>query len=96
MHWRSKRQTVPAKSTAIAEYISLDKGTEELLWIRNMFIELGLNVNVKPRGNNEEFGTITIFEDNQPCIRIAENPPLSQQSKSIDLMYHIARFYMRE
>ena len=90
VHWRSKRQSVVAKSTAVAEYISLAEGIEELLWIRNMLIEMGLNANIE-QSEGDSFGEIPVYEDNIPCINIAENPLLSQKTKSIDLHYHIAR-----
>jgi len=83
--WRSKRQPIPAKSTAEAEYISLAEGMEECLWLRNLLAELG-----------EEVKSIPAKEDNQACIHIAENPKVTQRTKAIDMRYHYARHYVRD
>ena len=66
-HWRSKRQPMPAWSTAEAEYISLAEGQREALWANMLMQELGAATK-----------RIETLEDNQACIRIAENPVLTQ------------------
>ena len=32
-----------------------------------------------------------LYEDNQACIRIAENPCLAERTKHIDIKYHFLR-----
>lgn len=46
-----------------------------------MLSELGLTNN----------GPITILEDNQSCIKIANNPELHGRSKHIDIRYHFVQ-----
>jgi hypothetical protein len=84
-HWRSKRQPMPAWSTAEAEYISLAEGQREALWANMLMQELGAATK-----------RIETFKDNKACIRIAENPVLTQRTKSLNLMYHFARHYVQE
>mmetsp|Transcript_23981 Transcript_23981/g.35952 ORF Transcript_23981/g.35952 Transcript_23981/m.35952 type:complete len:91 (+) Transcript_23981:1993-2265(+) len=38
--------------------------------------------------------TTPVYEDNQPCIKIASNPIQMQRTKAIDLAYHIVRQYV--
>ena len=83
--WRSKRQSLPALSSAEAEYISLSEGMKEAIWLKNLFSEL-----------NDKITCIPTYEDNQACIHIAQTAILSQRSKSIDLKYHFARHYVQE
>ena len=84
IHWKSKRQTIAVKSSAIAEYVALSEGLDELLWMRNLYLELG--VKLEPT---------TVYEDNTACIRIAENPILSQKTKAVDLHFHYCRDHLQ-
>ena len=84
--WKSQRQTFPAKSTAEAEYIACSEAMADAVWLKNLMVELGEKVE-QP---------IPIYEDNKACIRIAENPVVSQRSKSIDIKYHIVRHWVAE
>jgi len=82
--WKSKRQSVPALSTAEAEYIALAMGIHEGKWLLALTQEIGFF----------EITSIRVLEDNQACIRIAKNPVLTQRSKAIDIKYHYARHYV--
>ncbi|GAB5360028.1 hypothetical protein AAMO2058_000592200 [Amorphochlora amoebiformis] len=84
IHWRSKRQTIAVKSSAIAEYVALSEGLDELLWMRNLFLELDVKL-----------GSSMVYEDNTACIRIAENPILSQKTKAVDLHFHYCRDHLQ-
>ena len=50
-------------------------------WIRQLFWELGF----------EQNQPTVVFEDNQACIKMAENPLVSQRTKHIDIIYHFVR-----
>eukprot|EP00468_Gymnochlora_sp_CCMP2014_P011504 CAMPEP_0167749862 /NCGR_PEP_ID=MMETSP0110_2-20121227/5657_1 /TAXON_ID=629695 /ORGANISM="Gymnochlora sp., Strain CCMP2014" /LENGTH=1396 /DNA_ID=CAMNT_0007635091 /DNA_START=3079 /DNA_END=7269 /DNA_ORIENTATION=+ len=84
VQWKSRRQPVPAKSTAEAEYISLAEGISEGLLLKNLLKEL-----------DEDPGSVLINEDNQACVRIASNPVITQRSKAIDIKYHYARYHVQ-
>jgi hydrogenase maturation factor len=79
--WRSKKQSVTAQSTAEAELISASMAAREATHLRLLLSELSY-----------EQGQTTIFEDNQACIKIAENPITSERTKHIKVKY----FYVRE
>ena len=79
--WKSRRQSMIALSTGEAEYISLCDAAKMASWIRQLFCELGF----------EQKQPTVIFEDNQACIKMAENPVVSQRTKHIDIQYHYVR-----
>ena len=82
--WKARRQSVPVKSSAAAEYIALAEATDEVLWARGLLRELGFNL-----------GTTTMHEDNQATIKIGENQILSERTKSLDITYHRVRHYVQ-
>ena len=79
--WSSKRQSVTALSTAEAELISASAATQEATYLRQLLLELSVK---QPQ--------TLIFEDNEACIKIAENPITSQRTKHVKVKY----FYVRE
>ena len=79
--WMSKRQSITAQSTAEAEYVAASSATSEVLYLRKLLSELGM----------PQMSATTVFEDNQPCIQIANNPGTSARTKHIALRYHAVR-----
>lgn len=79
--WSSQRQSVVAKSTAEAELMATCHAASEAIHLRMLLEEIGL-----PQD------TTKIYEDNQPCIKISENPINSKRSKHI----HVRWFFIRE
>lgn len=65
--WRSIKQSTVATSTSLAEMIALYECSRELTWIQQFLSELstGLHINIKSK-------PITIYEDNQACIKQLE------------------------
>lgn len=82
--WRSKKQTVVAMSSAEAEYISLSEACRELVWIRRL-----LNDFHQPQNT----ATI-IYEDNQSCLKLAQNENLSGRTKHIDTKKYFVKDYI--
>lgn len=82
--WKSQRQTFPARSTAEAEYIACSEAFADAKWLKTLMNELGEEVQLP----------IPVYEDNEACIRIAENPVVSNRSKSIDIKYHVVRHWV--
>lgn len=78
--WKSKRQPVIALSSTEAEYIALTSGIKEAKWLS--ILERELNIPKKP---------ITIYEDNQSTMKLAENRITSERSKHIEVKYHYIR-----
>lgn len=79
--WNSKRQTSVAASSTEAEYMALFECVREAIWLRNLLESLSLII-PKP---------IPIFEDNNGCICIANNPTNHKRTKHIDIKYHFTR-----
>lgn len=80
--WSSKQQTGVAKSTCEAEYISANTAGSEVVWLRNLFTELGYDLTKK---------TSTLFVDNQSAIQVAKNPEHHGRMKHLDLALYWLR-----
>jgi len=78
--WNMRTQKTVALSSTEAEYMSLSDTSYQLVWVRNLFSELGI-----------ELAPILLFGDNQGSIFITSNPVQEKCSKHIDLRYHYIR-----
>ncbi|XP_019089825.1 PREDICTED: uncharacterized protein LOC109128249 [Camelina sativa] len=79
--WKSKKQDVVSKSFAEAEYQSLSKSTDELVWITNFFKELRIPLS-KPT---------LLFCHNEAAIHIATNVVFHERNKHIENDCHNIR-----
>eukprot|EP00921_Rhytidocystis_pertsovi_P024188 GHVQ01038870.1.p1 GENE.GHVQ01038870.1~~GHVQ01038870.1.p1 ORF type:complete len:202 (-),score=4.19 GHVQ01038870.1:19-624(-) len=80
--WCSKKQSTVALSTVEAEYMGISSACQEAIYLRSLLCELKwLHVS----------SGVTIFEDNQGCIALANNPVLQKRGKHIDIRYHFVR-----
>jgi len=80
--WRSKKQSVVSRSTAEAEYRAMSLVVSEMLWVRNLLLEL--NVLRK--------GPLRVWCDNKSAISIANNPVQHDRTKHVE----IDRFFIKE
>ena len=80
--WRSRRQATVAKSSSEAEYVALASATQEVIWLRRLFADLGLKLTDIPT---------VIFEDNQAAIELSKNPRHHNRMKHVDINYHFTR-----
>ena len=80
--WKSKKQSVVARSTAEAEYRAMALGVAELLWLKSMLVELKLDQGAKMK----------LWCDNKSAISIANNPVQHDRTKHIE----IDRFFIKE
>ena len=79
--WSSKKQSTVALSSMEAEYMALANTTWENIWIRQLFKELG-----------EEMDSPTnIFVDNRGTIEYTMNSGFHARSKHIDIRHHFIR-----
>ena len=83
--WNSCAQKSIALSSTEAEYMSLSDTSRQLVWIRTLFKELGINL-----------GPIPLCGDNQGSIFLASNPVQEKRIKHIDLRYHYIREVIRQ
>lgn len=84
--WLSRKQSTVSLSSTEAEYIALCYAACEIIWLQQFLIEIGMNL---------EFPTI-VYEDNQACIRIAEEPREHKRMKHIDTKYNFIREKIQE
>lgn len=79
--WASKKQSTIAVSSTEAEYLAASQATKEALWLRKLLSECGF-----PQTN-----PTVIFEDNQGCIALSENPVHHPRTKHFDIQHHFVR-----
>lgn len=76
--WASKKQRTVALSTCEAELYAKAAAIQEILWVRGLMKELGLNL---------QTGS-TVHGDNQSAISVAKNGIRSDRTKHVDVKYH--------
>jgi hypothetical protein len=75
--WNSRAQCTVAMSSTEAEYMSLSDTSQQLVWIKVLLSELGINL-----------GPIPLCRDNQGSIFMASNPVQEHRIKHIDICFH--------
>ncbi|TYZ63428.1 hypothetical protein PybrP1_010732, partial [[Pythium] brassicae (nom. inval.)] len=76
----SRKQTISAQSNMEAEYIAMNEGTEDLLWMVGLLDEL-----------QSKHSTPELVYDNMGSIYLATKPGKHRHNKHIDNKYHLAR-----
>ena len=79
--WSSKKQLSVALSSTEAEYVSAAYASQEAVWLRQLLNDLGIPP-IQPT---------PIFEDNQGCIKLANNTNINARTKHIDVRHHHLR-----
>ena len=74
-------------STPEAQYIALAHGIKETLWYTIQTL-LTMNLQIEL--------SIKVYEDNQACIQIADNPISQRRTRYIDIRYHFVRDYIED
>jgi len=82
--WRSKKQTVVARSSTEAEYRALADATQELLWLRWLLEDMGVT----------HSAATNISCDNQSAIQIAHNDVFHERTKHIEIDCHFVRHHL--
>ena len=83
--WASRKQKSPAASSTEAEYVALSEASNECVWLLQLGSEMNISIPTP----------VTLFEDNQGCIAIAENPVHHHRTKHISVKYHISRHLVK-
>ncbi|PON84400.1 hypothetical protein TorRG33x02_198600 [Trema orientale] len=79
--WRSKKQSVVARSSAEAEFRAIAQGVCELLWLKMLLKELGVNI-VQP---------MKLYCDNKAAISISHNPMFHDRTKHVEVDKHFIK-----
>lgn len=75
--WACRKQTCVSLSSTEAEYVALAEACQEGIWIIRLLEDIKF-------GHNSP---LTMYEDNQSCIKMIENRRFSHRTKHIDTKY---------
>lgn len=78
--WASRKQTTVALSTTESEFMAAAEAAKELLWLRQLFIDIRVPQKL-----------ISLCIDNQSTIKLIHNPVYHKRSKHIDVKYMFIR-----
>ena len=81
MTWKSKKQDVVSRSSAEAEYKAMAHTACEMVWLKNLLMELGFR---QPE-------PMPMQCDNQSVIYIAQNLVFHEKTKHIEIDCHFVR-----
>ena len=79
--WSSRLQGIVALSTTKAEFVAATSAGQEILWLCNLFTELGYKITTPS----------TLFIDNQSALSVAKNPEHHGRMKHLDLHFYWLR-----
>ncbi|CAL5375989.1 unnamed protein product [Camellia sinensis] len=79
--WRSKKQNVVARSSAEAEFRAMAQGVCELLWIKLLLSDLGI----------DQTDSMRLYCDNKATINIAHNPVQHDRTKHVEIDRHFIK-----
>jgi transposase InsO family protein len=79
--WGVRRQKTVAMSSAEAEYMAASDAVKEILYLRQILSQLGV----------EQIEPTTLLMDNQGAEDMTHNPAYHDRSKHIDIRYHFIR-----
>ena len=78
---RSKKQTITADSSTVAEFIAAHLATKEIMWARALLAELGY----------PQLNPTILYEDNMSTIAMINNDSNSQKTKHVAIKYNLIR-----
>jgi hypothetical protein len=85
--WTSSQQSVIALSSCEAEYVALSTAAQQAIYLKNLMDSANIQLDQEP---------ITILEDNQSCITLANDWIFRKRSKHMEVRYHFVRHQITE
>jgi len=82
--YSAKQTHCVADGSMAAEYVVLAQATKDALHISRMLHAAGF----------PQHQPVTVFEDNQACIKLAEAPAITRHSEHIHVRYHLIRDFI--
>ncbi|XP_043720937.1 uncharacterized mitochondrial protein AtMg00810-like [Telopea speciosissima] len=82
--WKSKKQSVIARSSAEAEYRAMAHATAEIVWLRWLLFDMGVFL----------FSSTPLYCDNRSAIQIAHNSIFHERTKLIEIDCHFVRQHL--
>ena len=79
--WMSKKQSGVSQSSAKSEYRVITRSLCEIIWLHQLFIEVGIETVVPTK----------LWCDNQVALHIASNPVFHERTKHIKIDCHFVR-----
>ncbi|EOY01263.1 Cysteine-rich RLK 8, putative [Theobroma cacao] len=79
--WKSKKQSVVARSSAEAEYRSMASVCCEMIWIKSLLKDFGV----------KHCEAMNLYSDSQSAIHISKNPVFHERTKHIEVDCHFIR-----
>lgn len=79
--WKCKKQERISKSSTEAEYHSMSSASSEIVWLRGLLADLGVNLQ----------SPTPLHADNTSAIQIASNPVFHERTKHIEVDCHYIR-----
>ncbi|GFZ05457.1 hypothetical protein Acr_17g0010290 [Actinidia rufa] len=83
--WRSKKQSIVARSSTEAEYRALADATSELLWLIWLIQDLGI-----------DSPSVALHCDNHSAIQITHNDVFMNEPKHIEIDCHFIRHHLQQ
>lgn len=83
--WATRKQNCVCLSSTEAELVALCTAVCEGLWLLKLFKDFGLN-----------FKPLIVYEDNQGCIALINNPANNKRIKHIDLKFNFVCDQVKE
>lgn len=84
--WRSKKQSVVARSSAEAEFRALSHGICEIMWLKLLLQELKIRFD----------SSMEVYCDNKAAIAIAHNPVHHDRTKHVEVDRHFIKEKIEE
>ncbi len=85
--WNSRLQRSVSLSSTEAEYMAMCAAAQEMLYLKQLLLELL---------QEQNSGPIILYEDNQGCMALAERPAFQPRTRHIRMRYHFVRELIEE